>query len=209
MVMALALGEFFEKEDIPALMVEWIQSKDLAYWQFLLLLNLLLLAVGMMMDILSAMFVFVPLLAPIAASMGVDPMHFGIIFIVNLEIGYLTPPVGLNLFVASALYEKGLGHVIRSVAPFVGLMLIGLGIITWYPQLSVGLGNAIMGGDPNAMLDEDGDGTDDRGGDAGGMPTMEEMMKEAMAGDEDEELEDEEVEELLDDEEAPEPDTTE
>jgi hypothetical protein len=87
--------------------------------------------------------------------------------------------------------------------------LIGLGIITWYPQLSVGLGNAIMGGDPNAMLDEDGDGTDDRGGDAGGMPTMEEMMKEAMAGDEDEELEDEEVEELLDDEEAPEPDTTE
>jgi C4-dicarboxylate transporter DctM subunit len=209
MVMALALGEFFEKEDIPALMVEWIQSKDLAYWQFLLLLNLLLLAVGMMMDILSAMFVFVPLLAPIAASMGVDPMHFGIIFIVNLEIGYLTPPVGLNLFVASALYEKGLGHVIRSVAPFVGLMLIGLGIITWYPQLSVGLGNAIMGGDPNAMVDEDGNGEDDRGEHAGGMPTMEEMMKEAMAGDEDEELEDEEVEELLDDEEAPEPDTTE
>jgi len=173
-----------------------------------------------MMDILSAMFVFVPLLAPIAASMGVDPMHFGIIFIVNLEIGYLTPPVGLNLFVASALYEKGLGHVIRSVAPFVGLMLIGLGIITWYPQLSVGLGNAIMGGDPNAMVDEDGDGVDDRGEDAGGMPTMEEMMREAMAGEEEEEeleeeglegeeLEDEEVQELLDAEEAPEPDTTE
>jgi C4-dicarboxylate transporter DctM subunit len=168
------------------------------------------------------MFVFVPLLAPIAASMGVDPMHFGIIFIVNLEIGYLTPPVGLNLFVASALYEKGLGHVIRSVAPFVGLMLIGLGIITWYPQLSVGLGNAIMGGDPNAMVDEDDDGVDDRGEDAGGMPTMEEMMREAMADDEaeDEEeledeglegevLEDEEVEELLDAEQAPEPDTTE
>jgi C4-dicarboxylate transporter DctM subunit len=220
MVMALALGEFFEKEEIPALMVEWIQGKDLAYWQFLLLLNLILLAVGMMMDILSAMFVFVPLLAPIAASMGVDPMHFGIIFIVNLEIGYLTPPVGLNLFVASALYQKGLGHVIRSVAPFVGLMLIGLGIITWYPQLSVGLGNAIMGGDPNAMVDEDGDGVDDRGEDAGGMPTMEEMMREAMAGDEDadaledegledEELEDEELEELLDDEAAPEPNTTE
>jgi C4-dicarboxylate transporter DctM subunit len=168
------------------------------------------------------MFVFVPLLAPIAASMGVDPMHFGIIFIVNLEIGYLTPPVGLNLFVASALYEKGLGHVIRAVAPFVGLMLIGLGIITWYPQLSVGLGNAIMGGDPNAMVDEDGDGVDDRGEAAGGMPTMEEMMREAMADeeaeddeeleDEDlegEELEDEEVEELLDAEEAPEPDTAE
>jgi C4-dicarboxylate transporter DctM subunit len=220
MVMALALGEFFEKEEIPALMVEWIQGKDLEYWQFLVLLNLILLAVGMMMDILSAMFVFVPLLAPIAASMGVDPMHFGIIFIVNLEIGYLTPPVGLNLFVASALYGKGLGHIIRSVAPFVGLMLIGLGIITWYPQVSVGLGNAIMGGDPNAMVDEDHDGEPDEGTDSGGMPTMEEMMREAMEEGEDEEeleeeglegeeLEDEEFEEVLDDEEAPEPDPAE
>jgi C4-dicarboxylate transporter DctM subunit len=204
LVMALALGEFLEKEDIPALMVEWIQGKDLKYWQFLVLLNLILLAVGMMMDILSAMFVFVPLLAPIAASMGVDPMHFGIIFIVNLEIGYLTPPVGLNLFVASALYEKGLGHIIRSVAPFVGLMLIGLGIITWYPQVSIGLGNAIMGGDPKALVDEDGDGEDDRGDAAGGMPTMEEMMREAMETEGvegDEELDDDEDDEDLEDDE--------
>jgi C4-dicarboxylate transporter DctM subunit len=174
-------------------MVEWIQGKDLEYWQFLVLLNLILLAVGMMMDILSAMFVFVPLLAPIAASMGVDPMHFGIIFIVNLEIGYLTPPVGLNLFVASALYEKGLGHVIRSVAPFVGLMLIGLALITWYPQLSIGLGNAIMGADPNAMVGDDDEGEAD--GDSGGMPTMEEMMREAMAADEDEDADEEDLEE--------------
>ncbi|MGB9339079.1 MAG: TRAP transporter large permease subunit, partial [Polyangiales bacterium] len=219
-VMALALGEFLETEEIPALMVEWIQGKELEHWQFLILLNLILLAVGMMMDILSAMFVFVPLLAPIAASMGVDPMHFGIIFIVNLEIGYLTPPVGLNLFVASALYEKGLGHIIRSVAPFVGLMLIGLGLITWYPQISIGLGNVIMGGDPNALVDEDGDGEDDRGEDAGGMPTMEEMMQEAMEAEgadadddledeefenedlEEEELEDQEIEEMLDDQEG-------
>jgi len=177
-------------------MVEWIQGKDLEYWQFLLLLNALLLAVGMMMDILSAMFVFVPLLAPIAASMGVDPIHFGIIFIVNLEIGYLTPPVGLNLFVASALYRKGLGHVIRSVLPFVALMLIGLAIITWYPQVSVGLGNWIMGEDHNVMVDEHGEEV------GGGMPTMEEMMREAMAADE--EGEDDE-----DDEEAPEPDPSE
>ena len=196
LIMALALGEFLEKEDIPALMVEWIQGKDLEYWQFLLLLNVLLLAVGMMMDILSAMFVFVPLLAPIAASMGVDPIHFGIIFIVNLEIGYLTPPVGLNLFVASALYRKGLGHIIRSVVPFVALMLIGLAIITWYPQVSIGLGNWIMGEDPNAMVGEDGDESA-----GGGMPTMEEMMREAMEADEDEEE--------LEDEEAPEPDPSE
>jgi len=209
MVMALALGEFLEKEEVPARMVEWIQGKDLEYWQFLLLLNAMLLAVGMMMDILSAMFVFIPLLAPIAASMGVDPMHFGIIFIVNLEIGYLTPPVGLNLFVASALYEKGLGHVIRAVAPFVGLMLFGLAIVTWYPQVSIGLGNAIMGGDPRVILDEEGEVIE------GGMPTMEEMMEEAMADDEDwdeeddEEAEDEETDEAPDVDEAPEPEPTE
>jgi len=200
MVMALALGEFLEKEEIPAHMVEWIQGKDLEYWQFLVLLNLILLAVGMMMDILSAMFVFVPLLAPIAASMGVDPMHFGIIFIVNLEIGYLTPPVGLNLFVASALYQKGLGHIVRSVAPFVGLMLIGLGLITWYPQLSIGLGNMIMGGDPNVVLDEDGEVIEGETRDTSGMPTMEEMMQEAMGADDDGDDADEESDEPLDDE---------
>lgn len=204
LVMALALGEFLETEEIPALMVEWIQSKDLAQWQFLLLLNAMLLAVGMMMDILSAMFVFVPLLAPIAASMGVDPIHFGIIFIVNLEIGYLTPPVGLNLFVASALWERGVGHIIRAVLPFVALMLVGLGIITWYPQLSVGLGNAIMGSDPQVeQLDaEDAEGAVDSG-----MPTMEEMMREAQAleadfGEYDDEEEDENEEKESDTENA-------
>ncbi len=197
LIMALALGEFLEKEEIPDRMVHWIQAKDLTRWQFLLLLNAMLLAVGMMMDILSAMFVFVPLLAPIAESMGVDPMHFGIIFIVNLEIGYLTPPVGLNLFVASALWERGIGHVIRAVAPFVALMLIGLGVITWYPQLSIGLGNAIMGGDSSMMMEGDEEGED-----SGGMPTMEEMMREAQAMDEDaeDEAETDDLEDEPDDE---------
>ncbi len=194
LIMALALGEFLEKEEIPAQMVEWIQGKELTRWQFLLLLNAMLLAVGMMMDILSAMFVFVPLLAPIAESMGVDPMHFGIIFIVNLEIGYLTPPVGLNLFVASALWEKGIGHIIRAVAPFVGLMLIGLAVITWYPQLSIGLGNAIMGAETSMMMEGDDE-------DGSGMPTMEEMMREAQGlDDDDDDDDDEEMDDFEDDE---------
>jgi C4-dicarboxylate transporter DctM subunit len=198
MVMALALGEFLDKEEVPLRMVEWIQGMDLKYWQFLVVLNLLLLAVGMLMDILSAMFIFVPLLAPVAMSMGVDPLHFGIIFIVNLEIGYLTPPVGLNLFVASALYEKPLEHIMRSVAPFVGLMLIGLAIVTYYPQVSIGLGNIIMGSEPE-MMEEGEEGEEDEEGEGveeehkgGGMPTMEEMMREAQA---DEEGWDEEAEE--------------
>jgi len=146
MVAALAFSEFLEGQGIPQVMVEWIRSMDLSQWQFLIALNLLLLVVGMAMDILSAMFVFVPLLAPVAAAMGVSPIHFGIIFIVNLEIGYLTPPVGLNLFVASALFEKPIGHVMRSVLPFIALMLIGLGLVTYVPAISVGLGDAIIDG---------------------------------------------------------------
>jgi len=147
MVAALALSEFLESQGIAAAAVRAIRTADLEPWQFLIVINVLLLAVGCLMDILSAMFIFVPLLAPIAVAMGVDPMHFGIIFIVNLEIGYLTPPIGLNLFVASTMFDKPMGHIVRSVLPFIGLMIVGLGLITYVPALSVGLGNWIMGRD--------------------------------------------------------------
>jgi C4-dicarboxylate transporter DctM subunit len=213
MVMALALGEFLEKQEVPLQMVEWIKGMDLGHWQFLVMLNVLLFIVGMLMDILSAMFIFVPLLAPVAMSMGVDPMHFGIIFIVNLEIGYLTPPVGLNLFVASALWEKPLEHIMRSVAPFVGLMLIGLVIVTYYPPISIGLANIIMGSAPETMEEgeegeeaEEGEEGVEEERPAGGMPTMEEMMREAQADEESMEEEDapEEPEEQAPEEDAPE-----
>ncbi|MFW5921345.1 MAG: TRAP transporter large permease subunit [Polyangiales bacterium] len=175
MVTALAFSEFLEMQGIPAMMVDWIKGMNLEPWQFLLMLNVLLLVVGMAMDILSAMFVFVPLLAPVAAAMGVDPMHFGIIFIVNLEIGYLTPPVGLNLFVASALFDKPLGHVIRSVGPFIVLMLLGLGLVTYVPELSVGLGRTIMGEEAPERQEQDSSS-------GGGMLQDEEPDEEQDAG---------------------------
>ncbi len=199
MVMALAFDEFLHERGVPEMLVHWMRSLDLEQWQFLLLLNAVLLAVGMMMDILSAMFIFVPLLAPVAVAMGIDPLHFGIIFIVNLEIGYLTPPVGLNLFVASTLFERPLGHIVKSVLPFIALMMIGLVMITYWPKLSVGVGHVLMGRDmpesfgrdPGAEPDEDripslqemmdgadGDGDGDGDGDDGVM-SLEEMMREA------------------------------
>ncbi|MFW5875095.1 MAG: TRAP transporter large permease subunit [Myxococcota bacterium] len=189
MVAALALSEFLEIQKIPDDMVAWIEGMQLEPWQFLIALNLLLIGVGMMMDILSAMFVFVPLLYPLAAAMGIDPLHFGIIFIVNLEIGYLTPPVGLNLFVASALWERPIGHVIRSVGPFIALMLIGLTVITWFPAVSVGLGDTIMGveDDEEQTAEEPGDrgepkppGEAREGDDE--VQTMDQMMQELEAG---------------------------
>ena len=91
------------------------------------------------MDILSAILIVAPLLAPIAYQFGIDPVHFGIIFIVNLELGYLTPPMGINLFVASTVFDRPLVQVMKSVLPFLLLMLLALAVISWFPQLSLAL----------------------------------------------------------------------
>jgi len=104
----------------------------------------LLLIAGALMDSISAILIIAPLLTPIAMRFGIDPIHLGIIFIVNLEIGYLTPPIGLNLFVASSVFEKPIGEVIRSVVPFILVMMVGLGIVTYVPSLALGPVNVLM-----------------------------------------------------------------
>lgn len=119
--------------DIPGL----IQSHLTTKWIFLLAVNLVLLAAGCVMDIISAILIFAPLMAPIAKSMGIDPVHLGIIFIVNLEIGYLTPPIGINLFVSSIVFEKPIFRVIRAVFPFLLVFLGALLAITYFPQISL------------------------------------------------------------------------
>jgi C4-dicarboxylate transporter, DctM subunit len=140
-IIALALGfnMYLDRAKIPEHAVEWILSMDLSIYTFLLIVNILLLIVGCFMDILSAILILVPLLSPIAYGLGIHPVHLAIVFIVNLEIGYLTPPIGLNLFVASSLFKKGIGEIIRAVAPFIALMMICLGLITYFPSFSLGL----------------------------------------------------------------------
>ncbi|MEM9191321.1 MAG: TRAP transporter large permease subunit [Myxococcota bacterium] len=102
---------------------------------FLLILNIFLLIVGMLMDVFSAIVVVVPLVVPIALNpaIGVDPYHLGIVFLLNLEIGYLTPPVGLNLFISSLRFDKPVTLLYRAVLPFIGLLLIALLIVTYVP----------------------------------------------------------------------------
>jgi C4-dicarboxylate transporter DctM subunit len=148
LVVAMSFVEFLEDQDIPRAAGAWIRAQHLDRVTFLLVVNVLLLAAGCLMDIMSAIFVFVPLLAPMANALGIDPLHLGIIFIVNLEIGYLTPPVGLNLFVASTLFSKPLGYVVRAVLPFIAMMMVGLALITYVPAISVGLGRWIAGSPP-------------------------------------------------------------
>ena len=103
---------------------------------FLVVLNVLLLMVGALMNIFSAIVVVVPIIAPMAAAFDVDPVHLGIIFLANLELGYLTPPVGMNLFLAAYRFKRPLGEVFASIVPFYLIMLAGVLAITYIPALT-------------------------------------------------------------------------
>jgi C4-dicarboxylate transporter DctM subunit len=110
-------------------------------WQFIILCNLFLLALGCVMEIISAILIVAPLLAPIAMQYGMDPIHFGIMFIVNLELGYLTPPMGINLFVSSTVFKRSIIQVIKAVIPFLFMMLFSLAVISFFEPLSLFLLN--------------------------------------------------------------------
>ncbi|MCS6971910.1 MAG: TRAP transporter large permease subunit [Leptospiraceae bacterium] len=137
LLIAVSLNKFMTEEQLPQQMVEKMSALISDKVTFLIGVNILLLIVGFFMDIMSAILVLAPLLAPMAHHFGVHPIHFGIIMIVNLEIGYLTPPVGINLFVASTIFKAPLGQVVRAVFPIVLVFLVCLGIITAFPQLSL------------------------------------------------------------------------
>jgi len=134
---ALGLTNYLVDQQAPQQILEAVRSLSTNRYVFLFGLNLFLLAVGCMMDIFSAIVVVVPLIVPIAKEFGVHPVHLGIIFLANLEIGYITPPVGLNLFVASNRFGIPLVEVWRSTLPFLFLRLAALAIITYLSALSL------------------------------------------------------------------------
>ena len=125
--------------DIPFRLLEWTQGRIDSPLLFLLALNVFLLVVGCVMDIFSAIVVVVPLITEIGAAYGIDPVHLGIIFIANLELGYLTPPVGLNLFLASYRFDRPLLEVYRASVPLLVILGIGVLLITYVPWLTLGL----------------------------------------------------------------------
>ncbi|HPC35975.1 MAG TPA: TRAP transporter large permease subunit [Candidatus Marinimicrobia bacterium] len=123
--------------EIPQKALLWAQQVFSSKITFLLVLNIFLLITGMMLDIFSAIIIVVPLIVPIALSYGINPVHLGIIFLTNLEIGYLTPPIGLNLFIASYRFDKSITELYRISLPFLFIMLIALVLITYIPDLSL------------------------------------------------------------------------
>ena len=136
---AMGLTNYLIDEQIPMKLLEFMRTIIGSKIVFLILLNILLLIVGCMMDMFSAIIVVVPLIAPIAKEFGVNPIHLGIIFLANLEIGYFTPPVGLNLFIASFRFNKSILKLYLSALPFLLIYLISLLIITYVPELSLWL----------------------------------------------------------------------
>lgn len=137
--MAYGLSNFLVDQEVPQQILEAMKVRITSPLTFLLVLNLFLLIVGCLLDIFSATLVVVPLIAPLAVEYGVDPVHLGIVFLTNLEIGYLTPPVGMNLFLSSLRFRKRIVDVVRSVLPFLALLLVCLAVITYVPALSTWL----------------------------------------------------------------------
>lgn len=134
---SMGLTSFMIDAQIPQNLLKVIRAFITTKFTFLILLNIFLLIVGALLDIFSAIIIVVPLIVPIALSYGVNPLHLGIIFLTNLEIGYITPPVGLNLFISSFRFKKSIMYLYKVSVPFLIVMLIGLILITYIPDLSL------------------------------------------------------------------------
>jgi len=132
---SLAFTNFLVDAEVPGALFEWIQTTISSRYTFLALLNIVLLILGAFLDIFSALVIMVPLILPVAMRYGIDPVHLGIVFLANMQLGYLTPPVGINLFISSYRFEKPVEVIYRSTLPFLLLLLLSVIIITYLPFL--------------------------------------------------------------------------
>jgi TRAP-type C4-dicarboxylate transport system permease large subunit len=137
--MALGLTNYLVDAGIPDAAIAWVQDVIPNKFLFLLALNVFLFAAGALMEIFAAIVVLVPLLLPVAQSYGIDPVHFGIIFLANMEMGFLCPPAGMNIYFASAMFGKPMRFVAAAVLPALLAIFLGTLAISWLPVLATGL----------------------------------------------------------------------
>ena len=136
---ALGFTNYLVDEQVPMKLLEYMRHYITGKYMFLAALNIFLLVVGCLMDIFSAIIIVVPLIMPIAKEFGINPIHLGVIFLTNLEIGYIHPPLGLNLFLSSLRFKKSIVELSFAVIPFILVLLTALGLITYVPDLSLWL----------------------------------------------------------------------
>jgi C4-dicarboxylate transporter DctM subunit len=142
---AILFAHVLTTEQIPQTIAQTITEAGLAPWQFLLVVNLLLLVAGNFMEPSAIILILAPILFPIAVRLGIDPVHLGIVMVVNMEIGMITPPVGLNLFVTSGITGMSVWEVVKAATPWLGVLLVFLVITTYVPMLSLWLPNLLFG----------------------------------------------------------------
>jgi C4-dicarboxylate transporter DctM subunit len=142
---AIVFGHWMTDSGVPAQLVKWVVEHKFATWEFLLAINVLLLILGCFLEVVATLLLVLPVLAPVLVPLGVDPVHFSIIFTHNMEIALVHPPVGLNLYVLATISTAPIGEVIRGILPFLILLLIVLMIITYWPPLTMWLPQLVYG----------------------------------------------------------------
>ena len=142
---ALLFAHTLSAERIPQAITEWMLGAGFNWFTFLLAVNLLLLLGGQFMEPSGLLVIVAPVVFPIGIELGVDPIHLGIIMVVNMEIGMITPPIGLNLFVTSGITGMSLAKVVKAALPFVMVLMVFLILVTYIPSISITLPYAIMG----------------------------------------------------------------
>ncbi|MCJ8337269.1 MAG: TRAP transporter large permease subunit [Pseudomonadales bacterium] len=142
---ALLFAHTLSEERIPQMVTEWMLEVGFNWFTFLIAVNILLLIGGQFMEPSGLLLIVAPIVFPIAMKLGIDPIHLGIIMVVNMEIGMITPPIGLNLFVTSAITGMSLSKVVKAATPFMLVLMFFLIIVTYVPSLSTALPYAIMG----------------------------------------------------------------
>jgi C4-dicarboxylate transporter DctM subunit len=142
---AFLFGHVLTTAQIPQEIARVISESNLAPWQFLLVVNIILLVAGNFMDPAPIVLITAPILFPTAVKLGIDPIHLGVMYVVNMEIGLVTPPVGLNLFVASGITGQPLMSVVRAAMPWLMVLLGFLIVVTYIPEVSLWLPNLLFG----------------------------------------------------------------
>lgn len=141
---ALAFGHWITETGVATRAVELVKEHKIQGWQFLIVVNILLLMLGMFLEVFSVMLLTLPVIIPMLQPLGIDPIHFGVVMVINMELALLTPPVGLNLFVIANISRTPLAEVVRGTVPFILLMLGLLILVTYVPMLSTWLPSALM-----------------------------------------------------------------
>ena len=147
---ALGLTNWLVDAEIPTQLVAWMTAHVKSPELFLLALNVALLVLGSVLEIYSAIIVLAPLVAPLGVAYGIEPVHLGVVFLANLELGFLFPPMGLNLFLAASRFQKPLPYLYRRALPFLAIMTVGVLLITYLPSMTTGVVRMVKGGPPAA-----------------------------------------------------------